>query len=56
MAIYNHLQLGKKWNFPGKHVNAITVPKCDNCGNPNHLARKCPKACNDEKCKKTCEA
>ena len=57
VAIYDHLQLGKKWNLPGKHSkNAVVVPKCDNCGNPNHLAPKCPKPCNDEKCKKACEA
>jgi hypothetical protein len=57
VAIYDHLQLGKKWNLPGKHVNnAVIVPKCDNCGNPNHLASKYPKPCDDEKCKKAREA
>ncbi len=40
---YDHLQLGKKWNLHGKHVNnAVIVPKCDNCGNPNHFSPKCP--------------
>ncbi len=49
VVIYDHLQLGKKWNLPGKHVNnAIIVPKCDNCGNPNHLSPKCPKPRNDQ--------
>jgi len=53
VAIYDHLQLGKKWNLPGKHVNnAVIVPKCDNCGNPNHLSPKCPKPRNEVKCKK----
>ncbi len=57
VAIYDHLQLGKKWNFPGKHVNnAVIVPKCDNCGDPNHLSPKCPKPCNEEKCKKAWES
>jgi hypothetical protein len=57
VAIYDHLQLGKKWNLPGKHVhNAAIAPKCDNCGNPNHLSPKCPKPCNEEKCKKAWEA
>jgi len=57
VAIYDHLQLGKKWNLPGKHVNnAVIVPKCDNCGSPNHLAPKCPKPRNEEKCKKAWEA
>jgi hypothetical protein len=57
VAIYDPLQLGKKWNLPGKHVNnAVIVPKCDNCGNPNHFSPKCPKPCNEEKCKKAWEA
>jgi hypothetical protein len=57
VAIYVPLQLGKKWNLPGKHVNnAVIVPKCDNCGNPNHFSPKCPKPCNEEKCKKAREA
>jgi hypothetical protein len=57
VAIYDHLQLGKKWNLPGKHVNnAVIVPKCDNCGDPNHLSPKSPKPCNEEKCKKAWEA
>ncbi len=44
VAIYDHLQLGKKWNLPGKHANnAVIVPKCDNCGNPNHCSPKCSK-------------
>ncbi len=35
VGIYDHLQLGKKWNLPGKHVNnAVIVPKCDNCDIP----------------------
>jgi hypothetical protein len=30
VAIYDHLQLGKKWNLHGKHANnAVIVPKCD---------------------------
>ncbi len=38
VAIYDHLQLGKKWNLPGKHVNNVAiVPKCDNCGDPKAL-------------------
>jgi hypothetical protein len=57
VAIYDHLQLGKKWNHPGKHViNVVIVPECDNCSNPNHLSPKCPKPCNEEKCKKAQEA
>jgi hypothetical protein len=53
VAIYDHLQLGKKWDLPGKHVNnAVIVPKCDNCGDPNHPSPQCPKPCNEEKCKK----
>ena len=57
VAIYDHLQLGKKWNLPGKHVNnAVIVPKCDNCGSPNHLAPKCPKPRDEEKCKKARES
>jgi hypothetical protein len=53
VVIYDNLQLGKKWNLPGKHVNnAVIVPKCDNCGNPNHLSPKCPKPFDEEKCKK----
>ncbi len=51
------MQLGKKWNLPDKHVNnAVIVPKCDNCGNPNHLSPKCPKPHDEEKCKKAREA
>ncbi len=57
VALYDHLQLGKKWNLPGKHVNnAVIVPKCDNCSDPNHLSPKCPKPCDEEKCKKTQES
>jgi hypothetical protein len=57
VAIYDHLQLGKKWNLPGKHVNnAVFGPKCDNCGNPNYLFPKCPKPRDEEKCKKAWEA
>ncbi len=57
VAIYDHLLLGKKWTLSGKHVNnAVIVPKCDNCGNPNHLSLKCPKPCNKEKCKKAWES
>ncbi len=56
VVIYDHLQLGKKWNLPGKHViNAVIVPKCGNCGSPNHLAPKCPKPRNEERCKKAWE-
>jgi hypothetical protein len=56
VTIYDHLHLGKKWDLPGKHVNAAIVPKCDNCGDPNHLSPKCPKPCNEEKCKKARDA
>jgi hypothetical protein len=57
VGIYDHLQLGKKWNLPGKHViNAVIVPKCDNCCDPNHLSPKCPKPCDEEKCKKAWQA
>ncbi len=57
VAIYNHLQLGKKWNLPGKHVNnAGILLKCDNCGNPNHFSPKCPKPRDEEKCKKAQES
>jgi hypothetical protein len=57
VAIYDHLQLGKKWNLPGRHVNnAVIVPKCDNCGNLIHFSPKCPKPRNEEKCKKAPEA
>ncbi len=57
VAICDYLKLGKKWNLPGKHVNnAVIVPKCDNCGDPNHLSPKCPKPRNEEKCKKAREA
>ncbi len=57
MAIYDHLQLGKKWNLPGKHANnAVIVPKCDNCGYPNHLSPKCHKPIDEKKCKKAREA
>jgi hypothetical protein len=57
VAIYDHLQLGKKWNLLGKHVNnAVIVPKCDNCGSPNHLAPNCPKLRDEEKCKKAWES
>ena len=56
VEIYDHLQLGKKWNHPGKHgINVVIVPKCDKCGNPSHLSSKCPKPRNGEKCKKDCE-
>ena len=48
-AIYDHLQVGKKWNLPSKHANnAVIVPKCNNCGDPNHLSPKCPKPQNEE--------
>jgi hypothetical protein len=57
VAIYDHLQHGKKWNLPGKHVNnAVIVPKYDNCGDINHFSPKCPKPRNEEKCKKAREA
>jgi hypothetical protein len=57
VSIYDHLQLGKKWNLPGKHANnAVIVPTCDNCDNPNHLSPKFPKPYDEEKCKKTYEA
>jgi hypothetical protein len=57
VAIYDLLQLSKKWNLPGKHVNnAVIVLKCDNRGNPNHFSPKCPKPHDEEKCKKAWEA
>ena len=57
VVIYDHLQFGKKWNLPGTHANNyVIVPKCDNCGNPNHLSPKCPKPHDEEKCKKAWEA
>jgi len=48
----------KKWNLPGKQpgVNAVVVTKCDNCGEKDHLANKCPKPRDDELCKKACDA
>ena len=57
-AIFDHLHLGNKWNLPGKHGHhaAATVNKCENCGSLDHLAPKCPKPRNDEKCKKAREA
>ena len=57
MAIYDHLQLGKKWNLPRKQFNAVLVPKSDNCGDSNHLSPKCPKPHDEEKCKRlvSCE-
>ena len=57
-AIIDHLHLGNKWNLPGKHGHhaAATVNKCDNCGSLDHLAPKCPKPCDGEKCKKACKA
>ncbi len=57
-AIYNHLNLGNKWNLPGKpgHHATTTVNKCDNCGPQDHLSPKCPKPLDKEKCKKACEA
>ena len=57
VAIYDHLQLVKNWNLPGKHANnAVIVPKCDNCGDLNHLSPKCPKPHDEEKGKKDQEA
>ena len=57
-AIYDHLNLGNKWNLPGKprHHAAATVNKCDNCGALDHLSPKCPKPLDEEKCKKAREA
>ena len=57
-AIYDHLHLGNKWNLPGKHGHhaATTVNKCNNCGALDHLSPKCPKPCDEEKCKKACKA
>ena len=55
-AIYDHLNLGKAWNLPGKHGhNAVVVNKCDNCGALDHLSPKCPKPRDEEKCKKARE-
>ena len=53
VSIYDNLNLGKKWNLPGKEhgVNAVVVTKCDNCGEKDHLANKCPKPRDDERCK-----
>jgi hypothetical protein len=56
-AIYDHLNLGKAWNLPGKHGhNAVVVNKCDNCGALDHLSPKCPKPHDEEKCKKARDA
>ena len=59
-AIYDHLNLGNKWNLLGKpgHHAAATVNKWDNCGALDHLSPKCPKPrdVDVEKCKKACEA
>jgi len=38
------------------NVNAVVVAKCDNCGEKDHLANKCPKPCDDERCKKARDA
>ncbi len=56
-AIYDHLNLGNKWNLPGKHGYhaATTVNKCNNCGALGHLP-KCPKPRDEEKCKKARKA
>jgi hypothetical protein len=56
-AIYDHLNLGNKWNLPGKaghHANIVN--KCDNCGALDHLSPKCPKPRDEDKCKKAREA
>ena len=43
--------------FPGKKFNAVLMPpKCDNCGDPNHLSPKCPKPRDEDKCKRAREA
>ncbi len=59
-AIFDHLHLGNKWNLPGKHGHhaATSVNKCVNCGSLDHLAPECLnlKPCDEEKCKKACEA
>ncbi len=57
-AIYNQLNLGNKLNLPGKpgHHAAGTVNKCDICGSQDHLSPECPKAHDEEKCKKAREA
>jgi hypothetical protein len=36
--------------------NAVIVPKCDNCGDPNHFSPKCPKPRDEEKCTEAWEA
>ena len=52
-AIYDHLHAGNLWNIPGKHgLHANIVNKCDNCGASNHLANKCTKPRDKERCKK----
>jgi len=53
LSIYDNLNLGKKWTLPGKEhgVNAVVVTKCDNCGETDHLANKCTKPRDDERCK-----
>jgi hypothetical protein len=57
-AIYDHLNLGNKWNLPGKPRNcaATTVNTCDNWGALDHLSPKVPKPLDEEKCKKAREA
>jgi hypothetical protein len=56
-AIYNHMNIGNKWNIPGKPGHhAIIVQKCDNCGALDHISPKCPKPRDEERCKKAKEA
>lgn len=56
-AIYDHLHAGNLWNIPGKHgLHANIVNKCDNCGALDHLANKCPKPRDEDRCKKAREA
>jgi len=52
-ALYDNLNLGKKWNLPGNNpgLHANIVSKCDNCGALDHLANKCTKPRDDERCK-----
>jgi hypothetical protein len=50
VSLYDNLNLGKKWNLPGKEhgVNAVVVTECDNCGENDHLANKCSQPRDDE--------
>jgi hypothetical protein len=57
-AIYDHMNIGNKWNIPGKpahHANIVNR-ECDNCGALDHLSPKCPEPRDEGRCKKAKEA